>query len=49
MNAPTFSRMLAHSGSSLGSNTTHWVPRRRLSSMYSASRRTGMYFHWSAS
>ena len=46
MNAPTFSRMLAHSGSSLGSNTTHCVPRRRLSSMYSAVRRTGMYFHW---
>src|SRR5579863_1545612 len=46
MNAPTFSRMLAHSGSALGSNTTHCVPRRRLSSMYSAVRRTGMYFHW---
>ena len=41
MNAPTFSRICAHSGSSLGSNTTHCVPRYRLSSMNSASRRTG--------
>ena len=49
MNAPTLSRMAAHSGSSFGSNTTHWVPRYRLSSMNSAVRRTGTYFHWSAS
>ena len=27
MNAPTLSRICAHSGSSLGSNTTHCVPR----------------------
>src|SRR5207344_3045680 len=32
-------------GSSLGSNTTHCVPRYRLSSRKSAVRRTGMYFH----
>ena len=46
MNVVTFSRSEDHSGSSLGSNTAHWVPRRRDSSMYRASRRTGMYFHW---
>ena len=45
MKAPTFSRICAHSGSSLGSNTTHFGPRNRLSSMNSAMRRTGMYFH----
>ena len=49
MNAPTFSRICAHSGSSFGSNTTHWVLRYRLSSRNSASRRTGTYFHSSAS
>ena len=27
MNAPTFRRICAHSGSSFGSNTTHCVPR----------------------
>ena len=27
MNAPTLSRICAHSGSSFGSNTTHCVPR----------------------
>ena len=27
MKAPTLSRICAHSGSSLGSKTTHWVPR----------------------
>ena len=45
MNAPTLSRICAHSGSSFGSKTTHFVPRNRLSSMNSASRRTGTYFH----
>ena len=49
MNAPTLSRICAHSGSSLGSNTTHCVPRYRLSSMNSAVRRTGTYFHSTAS
>ena len=48
MNAPTFIRIEAHSGSSFGSKTTHWVPRNRLSSRNSASRRTGRYFHSSA-
>ena len=46
MNVVTFSRSEDHSGSSLGSNTAHCVPRRSDSSMYSASRRTGRYFHW---
>src|SRR6516225_2288742 len=45
MKAPTLRRIAAHSGSSLGSNTIHWVPRRSDSSMNSAVRRTGMYFH----
>ena len=45
MNAPTLSRICAHSGSSLGSNTTHFRPRYRLSSMKSASRRIGMYLY----
>ena len=49
MNEPTFSRIAAHSGSSFGSNTTHLVPRYRLSSRKSAVRRTGTYFHWLAS
>ena len=49
MNAPTFRRIWAHSGSSLGSNTTHLRPRYRLSSMKSASRRTGTYLYSSAS
>ena len=49
MNAPTLSRICAHSGSSFGSNTTHCVPRYRLSSMNSASRRTGTYLYSSAS
>ena len=45
MNAPTFSRICAHSGSSFGSNTTHCVPRNSDSSRNSAIRRTGTYFH----
>ena len=45
MKAPMLSRICAHSGSSFGSNTTHCVPRYRLSSRNSAMRRTGMYFH----
>ena len=45
MNAPTFRRICAHSGSSFGSNTTHCVPRYRLSSRKSAVRRTARYFH----
>ncbi len=49
MKAPMLSRICAHSGESFGSNTTHCVPRNRLSSMYSASRRTGRYFHSDAS
>jgi hypothetical protein len=36
MNAPTFSRISAHSGSSFGSKTTHLRARNRLSSMNSA-------------
>ena len=36
MKAPTLSRICAHSGSSFGSNTTHFSPRYRLSSMNSA-------------
>ncbi|CAM5615253.1 hypothetical protein RLIN73S_03768 [Rhodanobacter lindaniclasticus] len=48
MKAPTLRRICAHSGSSFGSNTTHWVPRYRLST-YSASRRTGTYLYSSAS
>ncbi len=42
----------AHNVASLGSKTTHCVPREMLSSIKRASRRTGMYFHseakWSA-
>ena len=49
MNAPTLRRICAQSGSSFGSNTTHWVPRKRLSSRNRAVRRTGMYFHSEAS
>src|SRR6184192_2043278 len=49
MNAPMLSRICAQSGSSLGSKTTHCVPRQRLSSRKSAVRRTGMYFHSEAS
>src|SRR3569623_238985 len=45
MKAPRLRRICAHSGSSLGSNTTHCVPRSRLSSRKSARRRTGRYFH----
>ena len=52
MKAPTLRRIWAQSGSSFGSKTTHCVPRYRLSSMNSARRRTGTYFHslasWSA-
>ncbi len=49
MNAPTLSRICAHSGASLGSNTTHCVPRYSDSSRNSAVRRTGRYFHSDAS
>ncbi len=48
MKAPTLSRICAHSGSSLGSKTTHFSPRYRLSSMNSAVRRTGTYLYSSA-
>src|SRR3569832_677152 len=49
MKAPRLRRICAHSGSSLGSNTTHCVPRNSLSSRKSARRRTGRYFHSEAS
>ncbi len=49
MNAPTLSRICAHSGSSFGSKTTHCVPRKSDSSRKSAVRRTGRYFHSEAS
>ncbi len=42
MNAPMFSLICAHKGSSFGSNTTHCVPLNRLSSMQSAVRRTAI-------
>ena len=48
MKAPMFKRICAHSGSSLGSNTTHLVPRNRLSSMNRARRRMGTYLYSSA-
>ena len=48
-NVPTLRRICAQSGSSFGSKTTHCVPRNSDSSMYSAVRRTGMYFHSLAS
>jgi len=43
INAPIEARSWAHSGASLGSNTAHCVLRYSVSSMKSASRRTGTY------
>src|SRR5262245_66675386 len=39
------SLILAQSGSSFGSKTTHFVPRKSDSSRKRARRRMGMYFH----
>ena len=39
MNAPTLSRICAHSGSSFGSNTTHCVPR--IQALLDEQRRAG--------
>ena len=44
MTAPMLSRIYDHRGS-LGSNTTHEVPRDGLSSRNGTSRRTGTCFH----
>src|SRR5579885_899234 len=44
MNPPILSRSCAQSGSSFGSKTAQRVARYKLSSIYSARRRTGAYF-----
>jgi len=52
MKAPMLSRILRPERLVVGSNTTHFVPRYRLSSRNSANRLTGIYFQseaiWSA-